>query len=758
MGFLTRIKRAARELVAPSPGLEDYAAATVRPQEVNTHYGRRQQYQHAQLMEMFAGTVKVAASRNAVGIASNPLKLRRKKQGESAYETRGLRKKDLARVRACAGTHATKAMSEEDDVEDVIDPAHPINLLLSTINPQWDTFALFEATEIGLGLAGNFYWYIAKDATGFPVEIWPLFPQFVHVIPDAENIVSGYVYGRGTEIERTFLADEVIHFKRVNPRGDPYYGAGDLAACVAEAKLGFEFVAMAQAMIDNGVQPGSTFFGPMTPEQRRQLEVSLQAKHSGPHNYGRHIVASVPETVKVNINKTGEQEMAFLASSDRVDQVIANCFDMPVEFLRMKPGGLSGNSDSMHYWQTYGLMPRGRRIEDALNAQLVPLFGDPSLFLCYDPWVKENEAEKGTMIKGVYDSGIITQNEARTELGWDTVEGGDEFKAPAPSPFGDAGGLGGGDAAKPPDANKAKPPEKPEPKSLGPIARIGAASAVVLAAAASGGATPISQKSLLFSPMPHSCCVTHRKDDRLVAVLSATERQLEAALRAWFNSIMGRVVDSVDGDGVGIDLSQNRAVGLGFDQATREILNAIYRSGLLSGVHDVGTKIDPAKLNAALTQGAEQYFREYEGKLIQSVTSTLDERIRTQLADGIAAGEAIPQLRDRIREVMTNASSYTAETIARTESARAYLSARETAWMESGVVTGKRWLLSVDPCEFCEAASKLYNSVPLGQDFVALGASLTGLDGGSMNIDYAGISGPPLHPRCRCSLGAVFDA
>ena len=95
-----------------------------------------------------------------------------------------------------------------------------------------------------------------------------------------------------------------------------------------------------------------------------------------------------------------------------------------------------------------------------------------------------------------------------------------------------------------------------------------------------------------------------------------------------------------------------------------------------------------------------------------------------------------------------------ARTIARTEAQRASRSAEVEAWKASGIVEGKTWLLAPDPCEFCEAASNAFSKdgVGIDQAFYAKGQALEGADGGTLNLDYEDVQGPPLHPNCRCSL------
>ena len=140
------------------------------------------------------------------------------------------------------------------------------------------------------------------------------------------------------------------------------------------------------------------------------------------------------------------------------------------------------------------------------------------------------------------------------------------------------------------------------------------------------------------------------------------------------------------------------------------------------------------------------------------------------IGNGVANGESIPQIADRVQEWAVKdkdaerATRRRALTIARTEAQRASRRAEVQAWKASGVVTGKTWLLAPDPCEFCEAASDAFskNAVDIDGSFYQKGDLLFGTPDAEGNrremlMDYEDIDGPPLHPNCRCSMQPKLD-
>jgi hypothetical protein len=154
---------------------------------------------------------------------------------------------------------------------------------------------------------------------------------------------------------------------------------------------------------------------------------------------------------------------------------------------------------------------------------------------------------------------------------------------------------------------------------------------------------------------------------------------------------------------------------------------------------------------------AVQAARNSAGRMAQSLWGGVSDRISAAIGDGIAQGLPIRDIAGLIEEY--GFDSTRAEMIARTESAFAYTGGQIEAWKQTGVVVGKRWVLSPDACEFCEAAADEYGDNPVGLDetFYDMDDSLEGADGGALDFSYRNVDGPPLHPNCRCAMLAEID-
>lgn len=152
-------------------------------------------------------------------------------------------------------------------------------------------------------------------------------------------------------------------------------------------------------------------------------------------------------------------------------------------------------------------------------------------------------------------------------------------------------------------------------------------------------------------------------------------------------------------------------------------------------------------------------IRHYTVRLAGEVNAVSISKLSETMAQGLEAGETIRELSSRVKDTFNNFSAVRAENIARTESARAYVEGEVAGWESSGVVQGKRWLLAPNACEFCEAAAAMFaeRTVALREAFFKQGETLVGSKGGVMKLDYSDVTGPPLHPQCRCDLIAVTE-
>jgi len=139
-----------------------------------------------------------------------------------------------------------------------------------------------------------------------------------------------------------------------------------------------------------------------------------------------------------------------------------------------------------------------------------------------------------------------------------------------------------------------------------------------------------------------------------------------------------------------------------------------------------------------------------------SITDTTYEAIKKTLMDGIAEGESIRKLRNRVMDAFDGISKGRGERIARTEVLKSSNRGSLIAWQQSGVVEGKQWAATMDKRTCPECAEMDGKTMALEKPFFEQGKEHTFESGNTMPFDYEEIMTPPLHPDCRCTLLAIL--
>lgn len=173
----------------------------------------------------------------------------------------------------------------------------------------------------------------------------------------------------------------------------------------------------------------------------------------------------------------------------------------------------------------------------------------------------------------------------------------------------------------------------------------------------------------------------------------------------------------------------------------------------------------------------EQFIKDRAFRFSFDVNEQTLQTLGESLQDGIAQGESIPQLKERVKRILgfgggktgkypgSKQDNYRARRIARTEVIRASNYSANQAYIQSGVITGKEWLCAAQErtCPYC---SKLNGKVvKLEENFFNLGDTYTVLtedeEGNnitkSMLLNYEDVGAPPLHPNCRCTLVPIVN-
>ena len=155
----------------------------------------------------------------------------------------------------------------------------------------------------------------------------------------------------------------------------------------------------------------------------------------------------------------------------------------------------------------------------------------------------------------------------------------------------------------------------------------------------------------------------------------------------------------------------------------------------------------------------QKWLKEYVFKFAAKIEADSVEQLRRALLDGLDAGEGIPKITRRINDIFIDWSKSRAEMVARTEAIRAANRGAVEAYKQAGI-TKKVWIThhSDRTCLFCESLDG--KIVGVEENYFDIGDKFTVEDGDKMQtlkLEYEDVGHPPLHPRCRCAIGAYIE-
>lgn len=133
----------------------------------------------------------------------------------------------------------------------------------------------------------------------------------------------------------------------------------------------------------------------------------------------------------------------------------------------------------------------------------------------------------------------------------------------------------------------------------------------------------------------------------------------------------------------------------------------------------------------------QEWIRNHVFEFANQVNETTQEALRTQISEGLAAGEGTGEIATRIESVYEEASGYRAERISRTEVMSASNQGAIEGYRQSKVVGRKEWLTADGCCEDC----------------LDLSGEVVGID----EMFSGGVESPPLHPNCLCCVLPVIE-
>lgn len=305
---------------------------------------------------------------------------------------------------------------------------HPFLDFMLEPNPLYEmtSAAIWRLHEIYLMLVGESFVLVERDDHGRPFEMWPVPPHWVQMTPHL-----GYPYYRivsTTGIYMEVSVDDMFVMKQLNPL-DPFMRGLGIAESIADEVEIDEYAAKFQKrFFYNDATPPLLFHMPeATDEQLKAFMASWNKRHKGVEN--SHKAAAVAGSIDVKLLGSNDtRNLGFIDSRVSMRDAVLEHFSVPREIMGITENSNRATADAAQYiYAKNVLMPRITNREEAINKQLLPMFG-PNLVWRYDSIVPyDQDFNKAKALEG-WAAGLLTKNEARGLLDMPDIEGGDVFK------------------------------------------------------------------------------------------------------------------------------------------------------------------------------------------------------------------------------------------------------------------------------------------------------------------------------------------
>lgn len=317
------------------------------------------------------------------------------------------------------------AKGEAEQIHD-----HPVLELFERPNPFMSRYSLIASIIMYRAVAGNAYLEKVRSAAGKVVELWPLRPDRMWVIPDPVRHIRGWEYKLGADTF-TLSADDVIHTKTRNPLDD-WYGLPPLAVVAQRVDTDNFMRSFTGAFFRNaGVPAGLLTVEKQVGAAERELIASrFRNETGGPGGWHSLLVLGGAQSGKVEYTPMGMplgERGLVLPELDEIHEArIPMVWGVPLELIGARLGMIHGNRSTTKearasFWDET-LAPLYQELAADLTMGLRDEYDDFD-YLEFDTStvkaLQEDETAKVDRVVKKVQSALASIQEGRAELGYE---------------------------------------------------------------------------------------------------------------------------------------------------------------------------------------------------------------------------------------------------------------------------------------------------------------------------------------------------
>lgn len=324
--------------------------------------------------------------------------------------------------------------------------------LLKHVNPFWTWRRLARMDEMSMGIWGQSFWAVESDRLG-PREIWWLKPSKMHVIPDDQGYIKGFLYEvTNANFQDRFIPftpDEIVWFRYPNPL-DEMSPMSPLVAAERASTTGGAMLEGNKSLFNNGMQAGG-FITPtgdklsFTKPQADDLEAFLETRVRGTKNAKKwHVLRFDAQFKEAQVTP---KDAEFINGLNVTLRRVCNVYGVPSPLLNDLEHATLANLSELHkvLWSD-ALKPDAQLRQDEITEQFLPRFTGRPMHaeFAFDKIEALQESATATWDRErqQIEVGSLTINEWREKNGLPPVPWGDKWWAPV-----NKGAVGGSESA-----------------------------------------------------------------------------------------------------------------------------------------------------------------------------------------------------------------------------------------------------------------------------------------------------------------------
>lgn len=309
-----------------------------------------------------------------------------------------------------------------------LDEAHPLNLLLDRPNPFQSRATFMEVLVSYLLLHGNFYCEKVGPERGLnggkPKELYLLRPDRVMVIKDANGYPAEYEYTSDNGRKLKISAKDILHKSLFNPMDD-HYGLSPMKPASYSIDIANESRHWNMALLQNSGRPSGAIVteATVTKDQYETIKNKINSEYTGSSNAGKPLILS--GGMSWQTLGLSPAEMSWEQTIKMATREICAVFHVPPELIGDHEHATYSNyQEARKAFYEETILPLMDSLKGDLNAWLTPLYGN-GYILDYDrddieALKEDRDAVWKRAIEGV-KNGIITINDARDMLKLEAV-------------------------------------------------------------------------------------------------------------------------------------------------------------------------------------------------------------------------------------------------------------------------------------------------------------------------------------------------